>query len=68
MLDELRKLGMVVEVDHGKTMLREPCAVATAGVPLTPEQARILVKLDRKTINFTINMLCKWEDGEYEEF
>jgi mRNA turnover protein 4 len=67
MLDELRKLGMIVEVDHGKTMLREPMTVASAGEPLTPEQARILVKLDRPIIAFTINLLCKWEDGQFEE-
>jgi hypothetical protein len=67
MLDELRKLGMIVEVENGKVVLREPMKVAEEGVPITPEQARILVKLDRKIINFTITLLCKWEDGEFEE-
>lgn len=67
MLDELRKLGMIVEVEQGKVMLREPYTAASAGKPLTPEQARILVKLERPIISFTIKLLCKWENGEYQE-
>ncbi len=67
MLDELRKLGLIVEVDHGKIVLREPYTAATAFEPLTPEQARVLVKLDRTIIAFTINLLAKWENGQFQE-
>eukprot|EP00597_Dinobryon_sp_UTEXLB2267_P004800 CAMPEP_0170077848 /NCGR_PEP_ID=MMETSP0019_2-20121128/14569_1 /TAXON_ID=98059 /ORGANISM="Dinobryon sp., Strain UTEXLB2267" /LENGTH=175 /DNA_ID=CAMNT_0010290395 /DNA_START=151 /DNA_END=678 /DNA_ORIENTATION=+ len=60
MLNELRKMGMAVEIDDGTVMLREPVTVMSDGVPLTPEQARMLVKLDRKTITFQIRMECVW--------
>lgn len=68
MLDELRRLGMIVEVDDGKVVLREPYTAASSGAPLTPEQARILMKFDRKTINFTIKLECKWENGKFDEY
>lgn len=67
MLDQLRTWGMIVEVDDGKVILRESLKVATAGEPLTPAQAKILTKLDKKVSTFKINLLCKWEDGEFEE-
>ncbi len=67
MLDELRRLGMIVEVEDSKVVLREAYTAATKGVPLSPEQAKILVKFDRKTINFTIRLECKWENGKFDE-
>lgn len=67
MLDQLRTWGMIVEVDDGKVMLREPLQVATAGEPLTPSQAKLLEKLGKKVATFKVNLLCKWEDNEFEE-
>lgn len=67
MMDELRRLGMVVEVDDGKLVLREPVTAAQQGVALTPEQAKILVKFERRIVPFTIKLLCHWEDGKYSE-
>lgn len=61
MLNELRKLGMAAEIDDGTIYLREPISIMTAGSPLTPEQARILVKLDRKVVDFKINLECMWQ-------
>ena len=66
-LDQLRTWGMIVEVDDGKVMLREPLKVATAGEPLTPSNAKILEKLGKKVATFRVELLCKWEDGEFEE-
>jgi hypothetical protein len=68
MLDELRKLGMVVEVEDSTVVLRSPITVASVGVPLTPEQAKILVKLDTRIIEFKVNLECAWEDGNFTEF
>jgi hypothetical protein len=68
MLDELRKLGMVVEVEDSTVVLRSPITVASVGVPLTPEQAKILVKLDTRIIEFKVNLECAWEDGKFTEF
>lgn len=67
MLDELRRLGMVVEVEDGKLVLREPVTAAQEGVALTPEQAKMLVKFDRRIVTFTIDLLCRWENGKFEE-
>jgi Insertion domain in 60S ribosomal protein L10P len=67
MLDQLRKLGMIVEIDDTVVHLRESYTAATAGVALTPEQAKALAHLDMRTVNFSIKMLCYWFDGTYEE-
>jgi mRNA turnover protein 4 len=60
MIDELRKLGLVVEADNGAVVLRSDTIVASAGVPLTPEQARLLMKLDMKIVNFKICLIGEW--------
>jgi hypothetical protein len=67
MLDQLRKLGLVVEIDDTVIYLREPFTAATSGVALTPEQAKILAHMERKTVLFTIKLLCDWTDGSFEE-
>lgn len=68
MMQELRKMGMVVEVENGKLILREPMTVAFSGIPLTPEQAKILTKLDIKLVNFKVNLVCRWENCGFEEY
>ena len=68
MCDELRKLGMIVEVENGQLVLRQAISVAKAGVPITPEQAKILRKLDRKTVVFKMDLLCAWENGNFSDF
>lgn len=68
MLDVLRKLGMVVEVEDGKVVLRTPITIAAVGVPLTPEQAKILVKLDTKIIEFKVKIEASWENGAFQEY
>lgn len=67
MVDELRKLGLIVEVEDTQVVLRETFTIATAGTPLTPEQARLLVKLERKMVDFKINLISSWSDGVYSE-
>jgi hypothetical protein len=67
MLDQFRKLGLVVEVENGVMMLREPFTAATKGTPLSPEQAKVLVHQEIPVDEFKVKMLCMWSDGEYEE-
>jgi hypothetical protein len=67
MLDQLRKLGLVVEIDDTVIYLREPFTASTSGVALTPEQAKVLTHMERKTVNFSIKMLCNWSDGSFGE-
>ena len=66
MLNHLRLQGMIVEIEMGQIMLREPFKVAQVGVPLTPEQCRVLKFLDRKLVDFTIQLLCHWRDEIFE--
>lgn len=68
MMGELRKMGMVVEVQEGKLVLRDTMTIAFADVPLTPEQAKILTKLDVKLIDFRIKLISRWENGAYQEY
>lgn len=67
MVDELRKLGLVVEVEDTTVVLRQSHTVATAGVPITPDQAKLLVKMERRIVNFKINLISCWADGKFTE-
>jgi mRNA turnover protein 4 len=66
-LDQYRKLGLVVEVDNGVMMLREQYVAAESGSSLTPEQAKVLVHLDRKVDEFKLHLSCVWTNGRFEE-
>ena len=68
MLDLFRKLGLVVEVENGVMMLREPYVAAVAGSMLTPEQAKVLAHLKKPLAEFRIQIVSGWHDGEFEEF
>lgn len=65
MLEQLRKLGMVVEVDNGVVVLRNKFKAAVGGKPLTPEQCKALQHLDIKLCPFVVKLLCFWTDGTY---
>lgn len=66
MLDQLRKLGMIVELDDTKVMLRSAYVAARRGEAITPEQAKALVHLDKRITEFTIGLDCCWADGVFE--
>lgn len=65
MVDHLRKLGLVVEVDNGTVVLMQEFTAATAGEALTPEQAKMLVHLDKKLDSFSVKLECYWCDGKF---
>lgn len=67
MLDQLRKLGMTVELDNGKISLKSMFIVASKDVPLTPEQAKLLVHMKVPLISFKISVAASWSDGEFSE-
>lgn len=67
MLDQFRKLGMTVEISNGVIQLRNSFTAAEAGVPLTPEQAKVLVHFNMPIVEFKISVECVWSDGEFEE-
>jgi mRNA turnover protein 4 len=67
MVEELRLLGMVAEADNGKVALRSRIVVAKSGEPITPEQAKILVKMDMRTVDFKLSLLAEWTDENFTE-
>jgi mRNA turnover protein 4 len=67
MINQLRKLGMIVEIEDGLAYLREPYNAAKNGEPLTPEQAKVLVHFEKRLAEFKIDIACFWSNGNYEE-
>ena len=67
-VDHLRKLGLVLEVEDGKVMLRTEFTAATEGEPLTAEQAKVLTHLKKPVGTFQLELRCHWSDGTFEEF
>lgn len=67
MMEQLRKLGLVVEVKKDTLELKNRFVCATKGVELTPEQAKVLVHINQPLIKFKIIVECCCIDGKYEE-
>lgn len=67
MLDQLRKLGLIVEVEDGVVCLRQNYVAAKANSALSPEQAKALVHFDNPIVVSKILIHSRWNDGEYEE-
>jgi mRNA turnover protein 4 len=67
MLDQLRKLGLVVEVLNGTMVLKTGFQVTRKGVALTPEQAKVLVHMGKKISIFKVSVLGCWNEGEFED-
>ncbi len=67
MLDQLRTLGLVVELEEGVVNLKNRFVCATKGKALNPEQAKMLTHLGKKLGFFTLTPVCYWADGSFEE-
>ena len=67
-VEHLRKLGLVLEVEDGRVMLRTEFTAATEGEPLTAEQAKVLTHVKKPLGTFRLELLCHWSDGSFEEF
>lgn len=67
MLDQLRKLGLVVEISNGTMVLKTAFQVSKSGVALTPEQAKVLVHMGKKISVFKVEITGHWYDGDFEE-
>lgn len=67
MLDQLRKLGLVVEIDNGTVVLKVAFQVAELGLPLSPEQSKLLVHMRKTMCNFSIQMSSHWSKGEFQQ-
>ncbi|CAB1113765.1 unnamed protein product [Ectocarpus sp. CCAP 1310/34] len=66
MMEQFRKLGVVVEVEEGVLVNRKAINMCTAGEPISPEGAKLLALYDKKIATFTMSLLCRWSEGEFE--
>jgi len=65
----LRQLGLPTLLSEGVINLLADYKVCEAGIPLSPESARLLKLLDRKMSQFRAQPTSFWgPDGEFEEF
>ena len=68
MVDHLRKLGLILEIENGKLVLCEQYTAAKKGVAITPEQATMLKHLNKPLTTFKIDVESYWKEGEVEQF
>ncbi|CAM9350227.1 unnamed protein product [Ectocarpus sp. 13 AM-2016] len=66
MMEQFRKLGVVVEVEEGVLVNRKAINMCTAGEPISPEGAKLLALYDKKIATFTMSLLCRWSEGGFE--
>ncbi|KAJ1462721.1 hypothetical protein M885DRAFT_505764 [Pelagophyceae sp. CCMP2097] len=62
----LKKIGLSVEVEDSRLVLINDFVVTQPGVPLGPEQAKLLKHLGLKLDTFLPRVRCGWVDGEFE--
>jgi len=70
MMEQLRKLGMPVEIKQGKVVFRdglEKYRLCKKDEVLSAEQCKLLKHFGIKLVNFEVKLLCRWSDGEFEE-
>lgn len=67
MAEQLRALGMPVELDHGKVRLTRDFIVCEKGDLLSSEQSHLLKHFAKPMAYFRLSMLAMWE-RESEEF
>lgn len=70
MMEQLRKLGMPVEIKQGKVVYRDGLnsyRICKKDEVLSAEQCKLLKHFDIKLVNFEVKLLCRWSDGEFVE-
>lgn len=69
MMEQFRKLGMPVEINQGKIVLRdgqEEYRVCKEGEKLSVEKCKLLTHFDMKLAEFRVSLDCFWSNGEFE--
>ena len=70
MMEQLRKLGMPVEIKQGKVVFRdgqEDYRLCKKDEVLSAEQCKLLKHFEIKLVNFEVKLLCRWLNGEFVE-
>lgn len=68
MYELFKKLGLNLCIQGGQLKLLESFVVAEPGVPITPEQAKLMKHLSIESIEFKISLLCHWSDGNFNKY
>lgn len=74
-MEALRKLGMPVAMQEGRVVLTATTTedstgewrLCRAGEVLSAEKCKLLAQLDVKLVEFRVQLLCRWRQGEFEE-
>lgn len=70
MMEQLRKLGMPVEIKVGKVVLRDGLdnyRICKKNETLSAEQCKLLKHFEIKLVNFEVKLLCRWSGGKFVE-
>eukprot|EP00977_Amphora_coffeiformis_P003163 scaffold586_cov155-Amphora_coffeaeformis.AAC.24 len=70
MMEQLRKLGMPVEIKQGKVVFRDGLQkhrLCKKDEVISAEQCKLLKHFGIKLVNFEVKLLCRWSDGDFEK-
>jgi len=67
MADQLKKLGVPVRLDKGVVVVTEDCNLCLKGVPITPEQGRLLKIFGHELAQFKITLVSLWQSSTNPE-
>lgn len=67
MADQLKKLGVPVRLDKGVVVVTEDCNLCLKGVPITPEQGRLLKIFGHELAQFKITLISLWQSSTNPE-
>ena len=67
MADQLKKLGVPVRLDKGVVVITEDCNLCLKGVPITPEQGRLLKIFGHELAEFKISLVSVWQSSTNPE-
>lgn len=68
MMEQLRKLGMPVEIKEGKVVLQDKRAkwrLCAQGETLSTDQCKLLTHFNIPMASFKVQPVCYWSNGEF---
>jgi mRNA turnover protein 4 len=65
--ETLRKLGVQVRLDKGVIVVTQDAVLCTEGVPITPEQGRLLKLFGHRLAVFSVSLVSVWKKGKKED-
>lgn len=68
-MEQFRKLGMPVEIQGGKIVLRDgkdEYRICREGETLSAEKCKLLTQFGIKLAEFKVTLMCRWSNGDFE--